>query len=201
MFNKYRPEDYKQRLDNTIVCYNGYPVLLSVISSKTFTVAPLSAECEFEAKNILSSDPLLDLSTPPLGYFQYKDTAMFISRNPVRKYMQGLKVNSGNYGAWMLVNGFHNDAPQTIVMTSGFENLVLDRYPPIDECLALLKGFKSIAVSRNIAICKNKDAYIVYFKKEEVGWIKPGTRVVKVPREVDSWIISKYLSELSWEVD
>jgi len=87
--------------------------------------------------------------------------------------------------------------------SAGFENMVMGRPITVEAAINKLtsKGVKSVAINKDIALCHKANTFEVFYKKSAVGWIRPGTKTVKVPKETDAWIVSLYLQGLDWEID
>lgn len=208
MFNKIPPNDYNSRLNNSIVRYRDHPVNLTLVDSRVFQLDPIHADSKFARLQISPDDPELDISTPPLGWINFRhpdyDASIYIERTTVRKWRQGLcQSNTCCYrlsGSSISRVG----STQHFLYSKGYEDLVLNRYQSFEVSLKkLLSGPKchSIALSKNIALSKKDKIITVFYKLEEVGWFSADERIVKVPKEPHSWIISKYLSELPWVVE
>lgn len=209
MFNKIPPADYPRRLDKTIVRYKGHPCELRVMGNERFDLRPISGDSRFEPTSILPTDPDLDIAsllasyagTEFMGYFEGTQYAFWVERRPIRNFQQGICTR--NVKTFVLTqNGLEGSHPENIY-SSGFEKMILNQYDNLDNVLKKMcqKGVVSIPVSRKVALRRNKDVISVFYLREEVGWITPGTRVVHIPKSIDAWIVSKYLSELSWEID
>jgi hypothetical protein len=207
MHNHINPNDYQTRLDNSIVVYDGWPVSLSVGGRDSFHLRGIWQGSNFREKDIKPADPLLDVSTPNrFGYFNYSEkSAYFIERHPVRRWRQG--VCSSNCTVYLVSGETHSrrnrDDASVYMFSQGFEKMVRGTYPTVDECLAALetKEMNSIAPSPNICLSKGKDIFNVWYKKDKVGYITPGQKIVRVPSEPMSHIISKFLRELPWRID
>jgi hypothetical protein len=208
MYNGIRPADYTARLHNTVVCYRGFPVLLSVLGSSEFQISPVHKKSQLQPQIIKPNDPLLDISTPPLGWFDYNDPngyrcAHYIERVPTRQFHQGLIA--GNIRLYYLSgNKILGGLDRHAHMSKGYEDLVLGNYQEVGKNLERLKipDVLSVALSRNIAVSKKEEKlYSVFYKREEAGYIIPGKNVVKVPNERFSAIIIRFLKEIPWEVD
>lgn len=204
MLNNIMPRDYNGRLHNSVVCYDGYPVNLQVISEHEFSLTPVHPKSPFKPKSINPSDMKLDISTPSLGYFNLGTAAAYIERNPVRRWRQGL-CNT-NCSVYLLSGETHTRRREEIIQclyTEGFEKMIRGEYPNIPEAIKTLKAKKvnSVALTRNIAISMKDDIINVWYKREKVGYIPPGEMRVKVPSEPMAYIVSKFLRELPWVVD
>lgn len=208
MYNKYRPQDFTPRLDSSICMYKKVPYYLRV-REDSFTLHKLCdmglRQEETKSITIDSSDPDLDISTVPLGYFFYcKKYAAYVERIPVRKYKQ--PVSTINCRAHALTSKGYIRIDAEYMYCQEFEDSILGKFPSFANACNLLKGgvVASVPLHRDIAIVSRAGIYVVYYKREEVGWITPGTRIVKVPADDvshTSWVISMYLQELDWIVE
>lgn len=187
--------------------YDGYPVNVSLVSNKVFHLSPVHPESDFKEIDIDPRDLKFDVSTPPLGWINSRydgfDTAFYVERLNVRKWRQGLcNTNTQSSVIW---NGkCQKFTSANMLWTKGFEDMVMGSYPTLENAFKTLKNkstIQGIAVSRNIAIAKRDDVYTVWYKKDEVGFIPVGSKVVRVPHEQHSKLISKFLKELTWEIE
>lgn len=198
----YLPQDYATRMDGGIAFYDGEPYLLHT-DGTSITLYTLE---EVKFKKISPSDPLLDLSSPRLGYVNWSGGAYYVYRKPERKYKQTL-----HYGSCACFDPTYNDqmayAGKAVrvdhfFLSSAFQEMLLDKYPTLTTALKNLSSkSKAVAISRNVALAKDSFGIIrVFYKMEEVGYIKPNEGIVHVPNSELSWIVSKYLSDYNWVV-
>lgn len=211
MYNKYRPQDFTPRLDSSICLYKKLPYYLRV-NGDHFILTKLSA-FGTDRRNldklkdmiIQTDDPDLDISTIPLGYFFLnKNYAAYVERIPIRKYKQPVSVTNCRINA-LTSKGWIRVDPENLY-SQEMEDSVLNKFHSFNEACKLLKAnaVQSIPLHRDIALVSRSGIYVVYYKNEEVGWITPGTRVVKVPADDvshTSWVVSMYLQELDWIVE
>lgn len=206
MFNHINPNDYQSRLHNSIVRYGESPVWLQLKPGNMFTLAPLYTGSAWKQIDVIPTDERIDVSTPPLGWINYKydgfHYAVYIERGPVRKWRQGLC--STNTQSYYLTKGRPNKFNvKELMYSKGFEDMILNRYDTLAEAIKKLNSSDcvSVAVSRNIAIGKKDSIYTIFYKKDEVGWMQPGKMLVKVPKEQHSHLISRFLREVPWEIE
>lgn len=199
---KYPERDLSQRLDQTICRYKGAPFYVRYNNQRQFRLYKLSEIKTQKYIDIFADDPDFDISTIPLGYFNYDlNYVSYVRRIPQRIYKQGVTVDSLRFCDL-------NDKPIALnPYIPSFEEMVMDIYP------SLPKIFKDIekeidrpiekAVSRNIALKLIPKIRIieVFFKTEKVGWINEGTNTVIVTAPEKGWIVSKYLSGFDWKVE
>lgn len=196
---KYQEQDYATRMDGGIAFYDGRPVWMHVAGA---VIAISNFPKGDNAKKISSADPLLDLASPKLGYVNYEGTAYYVYRRPERKYKQTL-----NYGSCSL----HSPNGTKIVhhiehvfSSKGMLDTLNNKYPSLADTMARLKTqkAKAVAISRNICLAIDSFGIIrVHFKMEEVGYINPGEKIVRVPKGAVAWIVSKYLEGYDWVVE
>ncbi len=204
---KYPERDLSQRLDNSVCMYGGNPVYVRVSpeGGGILDLYDLDQNIPGILSRIKYNDPLFDISTPPLGFIQARqEMAMFVMRRPVRVYKQGLS----NENILILGVGFGANFPERISVRSlPVKRMIANNYPTLIEALKTLeesKDNKSIAISRDICleyVHKNRIIHVYYRDpKEPVGWMIVGTRTVIIPSSENGWVVSKYLSGLTWEV-
>lgn len=189
--------DLQARLDRTFCLYEGRPYYI-IVDVPYINLHDIPSQNFY--KTIKSNDPLFDISTIPLGYMQYSpERVVYLSRTPGRIFKQGVNLdNLKNYFLDPTVRGGKID-----VFCKEFVSLIEGKYPLVTDALQLLqedKTYREIAVSRDIALVRNDLIIIVYFKNKQVGWIPPNQQIVIVPSTDNAWVISRYLSELKWEV-
>jgi hypothetical protein len=198
------PQDWQTRLDGGIAFYDGEPVIMGTSGTKiTINTFPTGNSI----KSVKPDDPLLDLASPKLGYVNTVANCYYTYRRPERKYKQTL-----TYGSMSLFDPCLTPAERlrvgmdTIFYSEGFLDMLTGKYPSVKEVLASfntkVSKVKSRAISRNVCLALDSFGIIrVYYKMEEVGYIKPNEKTVRVPKGNLSWVISKYLSEFQWEID
>lgn len=88
MFEDTSLHDFRMMFDGTLVRYSGDPVFIHNIEGD------LKAECLFignqEYKHINIRDQKFDFQPVSLGYVNVRGQAIYVSRNPLRKFKQGL---------------------------------------------------------------------------------------------------------------
>ena len=94
---------------------------------------------------------------PKTGFIQYKDQALFFSRRPERQWKRGIHQNNCQFDdptlQFNMPRGGNNN-PCFIKVREAFD----PTYHTLAHALELInqKGFKSVALSRNMAIAKRK---------------------------------------------
>lgn len=203
-------KDLGLKLNDTICRYDGEPVYIRTTDGRLCLYRLTDTNTYFTV--IKGTDEKLDVSSPALGYTQYRNKVYYLSRVPVRRTKQGLATNAISLtplGAQD--NPYGKGMATQVVFQQGFIDMVVGKYPTLENAMKALradhaknpKESSQIAISRSIALEINAVGIInVYYKEMFVGWIQPNRMTVHVPRSDMSWIISKYLGhELSWEVD
>lgn len=208
MLCKIPNRDLQQKLNATVCMYAGKPVWVEVVGA-TVIIADLPGGDN--RREIKASDPLFDVSTPPLGYCD-ASPVKYLTRIPARRSVQGLSHRS--LRSERLPIGFNQQRVEgtgdRIFFTRGFVDMVINKYRPLEDTLKYLRGkinnhpeeMLDAAVSRNIALQINKLGIIhVFYKQDLVGWIAPDDIVVNVKSDEKGWIVSRYLAHgLTWEI-
>lgn len=199
---KYLDQDYEQRMNGGIAFYDGKPVLITatrgIIHIQKFPEGDL-------IKDIKKDDPLLDLSSPALGYVNYKNACFYVYRKPERKYKQTL--TSGAIGIFNPSSTKPDDSVRMehLFMSTEFKAMLEGKYPKLADVMSGLNSgikIKGRAIDRDVAIARDSYGIVrVYYKFDEVGYINPGETVVRVPHTELAWVVSRYLKEYGWEVD
>lgn len=206
MRNKLPPQDQQARFHNTILMYQGVPVAVTLIDGNTFSICGLHEGSPIKRKDIKCNDPNLDISTPPLGWMNIEvektEYAMYVVRQGLRKWQQGIS-GSNTKGYLLYRNALAPKNTRDYLYSKAYDNAVRNIFLPLDICIKKIKtkNCESIAVSRDICLSKHGDLVTVYYKMDEVAMFSPEDMVVRVPKEENSWIVSKYLNSLSWKVD
>lgn len=208
MENKIGIADLVARLDYSYCRYKGDPVFVRVNGNKLNLYKPSDIGTTPLAK-IDPYDKDFDVESLPLGYISHKGRVYYLSRAPRRRYVQGVNANtlvvSHVTGSYFVGQQGNTVSRETALQTEAFENMVLGKYPPLNEVFEKFRKDDDIAeeaLDRNIAVTKNQLGVInVYFKNELVGWIAPNSNVVHVASNEMGWVVSMYLRELQWQVD
>jgi len=197
---RYPDRDLTARLDNSICRYQGVPVYIRHTDANELTLYLLN-NLQIVFKRISSDDEDLDISTIPMGYYQYTPRqVVYVSRRPVRRWKQGVEADALDFKFLNVANARHIN-----IYTKAFEDMVMGRYPSLEETL---KNFESseetmeIAIHRDVVLeyLPNLKLVHVHYKGEEVGFLILGTKTVIVPSSERAWVISYHLSGFTWEV-
>ena len=201
-------EDLVSNFNGTICRYKDVPVIVEALGNNYLNLRDLLTNDVLS--KIRSTDPLFDISTPPLGYAQYSESqVVYVTRQPKRMWKQGL--TDENIKAVTLPKG--NNRVDNIIFniqsTSGFK-MMSKNYPSFKTSMQLLAKSGNpieIAISNSCALKKviTRRTVNVYFKNEIVGFIPEGeltnirSRVI-VPNSLLGKIVSLYLKNFDWEV-
>lgn len=152
-----RQDDVQMRLHNTYCMYDGKPVYVTVnVGFNIGEVTTYSPEKPMTAENaklVNIMDDKFSFVFPELGYFNYKNMAVFVARRPDRNQKQGLDpgtcvVSSHSIGESTLPPSIHN-----LFSSENFVENLLGKYPSLREALdLLLKDSVSVAISKNVAV-------------------------------------------------
>lgn len=165
-------EDYEyaaEKLPNTIVrLKNGNPVYVDLIDvrGKLCLVKPLNNLNDM--KRVKLQD--LDLRSPPLGFVNYRDKAVYVMRIPKRRdWRQGLR------GANCIVDN-NRFTLENLLATTGLYNCIVGKYPTIDSIIKKSKRVKKlelkIAWARHWALDTHNR--VSYKNWGEVGTLEAG---------------------------
>lgn len=200
---KYLPQDNDARIHGGIVRYNGTPYILSLNSQTEFFLSPIYRKVGSEVLLVKSEDPLLDVSSPPLGYVNGKAACLYLMRKPERKYKQTLRTDS--------VIGFFTDGRiadnstvHSVMFSKAGESMFLGVYPELKFATSKITndtGVSSIALSRYVALHRNGDDTYVLIKNEIVGVYDHKETKVTLKKSNYSWIPERYLSQFEWKVE
>lgn len=202
MRNKYRGQDIRARLENTIIRYNGKPYLCGC-EGETIVLYDIISKAVMHKKN--PDDPGLDVSSIDLGYVNIlvpRECAVYLIRNPVRQYRQGVDLRALEYDA-LTPPKYRFGVDHGYMNCQGFLDSYEGKFPSFKKAIKNLEeGALSVALSKDVAILKDADGVLkVYFKQQEVGWIRPGTNKVLLPKTETSWITLFNLNMIEgWEV-
>src|SRR5690606_28215456 len=87
--------DAAMRLKGTIVRYEGRPVyILNVFDNLVLQVEDISDPTGGEILEVHSSDPDLDIASPPLGWSNHKKYCIYLMRSARNSQKQGINPSS-----------------------------------------------------------------------------------------------------------
>lgn len=206
MPNRYQlNHDIEARLNGCIIRYKGVPVYSEMRTNKNLLLHHLPLNNKFI--EVKPSDPGIDISSIELGFCNSTapdfDTrsfseskfeanrVLYSSRAPKKVYRQGL--HSHNTTSVLL--GRDQSYPCNIVSDHGFIAMLLDIYPSFDLAMRVLRPGNPVAISRDIALSKDRlNRITLYSRNEEVGFIYDG--VLNILPSKSSWIYKKMLGNL-----
>lgn len=217
--------DVEARLNQTIIRYEGVPVYVISVGGDYILIQTCEEYVKHQAgieksfRKVDYQDPLLDISTPPVGYFNFsKDEAEMIfgrghplarkSRagysylNPAKQWKQGLRLS--NLPTREPVNpDQHFLGGFNLCFYDSVNSMINGDFPSIQEALFSLDSGESIsvAISREVALVKeNTGAITVGVCGEGAGIMIPSQNIVYLKDRKHSWVIEEQLSRFQLEV-
>lgn len=166
------PQDANMRLRDTICRYNGEVVFVNGAAphpSKILLEIVL-LEPPYRRIQVDSSDPLLDISSPPIGWLMFKKQPLFVSRPTIQNQKQGLcprsvlfySPSNGKFG-----NGLAWDSYDDLL---AFKDAIENRGQRIAEVVSNPLGG---VLGRQWALARNKkipaDFLTIYHQSIAVG--------------------------------
>jgi hypothetical protein len=146
----YTAADIRMRLDCTIIRYNGKPYYCRSAGEDTFIYLYALTNVGVHRMTIDIDDLSLDYSSPPLGFINYGNRALYVSRKPHRKQKQGLCTNAA------LIQNLHGlkEEADNILFSKEAENMIMGVYPSYHNAHTLCTNAPSVscAFSRNFAV-------------------------------------------------
>jgi hypothetical protein len=203
MRNKWRGQDIRARLGDTVIRYDGRPYYCTV-DGEQIVLHDLISRQIIHRKT--PDDPGLDVSSLDLGYVNLEvphRAAVYLERLPSRRYRQGVDFNNLRYTP--LVNaGRRFGVESSHMWCQGFVDSHMGVFPSFKKSVSLLTDGKahSVAMSKQVALKREDGSFKVYIQTEEVGWIKAGTSTVIIPKTEISWVSVQTLELVSreWKV-
>lgn len=179
----FRPSDVFMRLDGSVLRYKKQPVTIKAshgsLNVKLYALRDNEYVCKAD-----SSDPDLDLESPPLGYVYWFDTTrlVFINRSPYRRQKQGLSSETVVSSEVYFKGGLQKRSRQGwYAGRSQLSDMIDGKYPDFDKVLYDLKtkDITGLPMSRDVALLKlpstnylilNRNVPVgVYFTKSKTG--------------------------------
>lgn len=209
MRNKYVGQDVRARLSGTYIRWRGNPYYCEVDQNGD-SIALYSLVDGSMTVRVSSDDPDLDISSLDLGYVntskRYK-CCVYFQRNPYRRYKQGVEPQSlstfprsSNYGP--------GDIPAHGINSEEFYDSMCGKFPAYKVALSMITSpatkYESVALSRDVAVQKDKDMLRVWIKKDQVAFIKlSDSNRVYIPKTELSWVHELILSSAcsSWVLE
>lgn len=145
------PEDLDLRLNNTICRYKGHPYYVQTGRADGRNSYPKISLYKLDGTmsrpiNVDHTSDEFDDSSPPLGYMNYNNQAIYLKRVPHRLQNQGVRQESimsipSTRGHWFT--------------SVSMESCILGRYPSQDQAMSTLQDAGSpygVAIHRHIAL-------------------------------------------------
>ncbi|MBD3261819.1 MAG: hypothetical protein GF334_09180 [Candidatus Altiarchaeales archaeon] len=162
-------EDIRMRLNRTIVSYQGDYYTVDVDAPVNewhqITLRPLGGDNTRRNRSVTVNHSEVDASTPRLGYFNFNNSAYYISRVPERRQNEGFRPESATVLPRMPVGGW--------VTSNSFREMLHGNYPTIDEALQELKTKETdkLAINYDIAIgwLDSRMTLGIFFKERLIG--------------------------------
>lgn len=161
----------KTRLEGTWVKYNKEPVFVERIDGcNNCMVIPMTKTGEYGREVIVNMDDL-DLCPFSLGYANFGDVALYVSRQPMRRdWKQGLRVEN------IVVTANGETTTRFRVRSSGFYSMFMNEYPSFKKALEKSKALGSCAWHKHW--CVTAGQIVCYKHGEVVGSIVKGSVVL-----------------------
>lgn len=164
-----------RRLAGTVVLRNGRPIYVHGIVGNFEAVC---LEMPFLAREVRVPLADLDYRNLRLGYVNYQGEALYLRRQPTRRYKQGLNsenvvippMKPGKKASW-----------GTLTKDAGVIDNLSGAYPTLPEAIRMLRSGKhiSVAFDRNFAVEKsNLDLIFLMYRGEETGYSERGERFI-----------------------
>lgn len=131
------PIDIRQKVDQTVIRYNGKAFYArhngESESITLYRVGPKDEDLSERAKKVSYNDPLLDFSSPPLGFMNTEhNTCVFLSRIPSRRFQSGLSMGALE---GTTLNGSQCSVPINFPWSDELRCTIEDIYPTAREVL------------------------------------------------------------------
>lgn len=202
---RYPDQDLPRRLDRGLVRYNGHPYIIRTDRDRR-EVSLISFNSKQNMK-VQVDDPALDISTPPLGYFQANaSTVLYVTRRPMRQFRQTVSDETVSFST--LGDKEKGNFLKYTLFCKGMEDALLNIFPSYEEVrVEFERSVDRIekALSIDVALQWVPELKIihVYYKNELVGLVShidPYT--VIVPNSDKGWIVSRYLGVFrDWKIN
>ncbi|QIG73028.1 hypothetical protein EVB99_037 [Rhizobium phage RHph_N3_19] len=202
MRQKYKGDDIKGRLHNTIIRYKEHPYMCNtegtVIGLHDISSGNLVLQVD-------SDDENLDISSINIGFVNIYSPdlklCVYLKREPLRQFKQGIVLELLTQKVLRAGSG---GLSKSALMCRGFVDAVLGRFPTYNEALKMITkdSWHSVALSRDIAIKRENELLKVYIKDTEVGYIRLSeTNKLIVPKNAQSYYHVLLLEDIrGWSV-
>lgn len=192
-------QDVQRYMCACILRYDGFPYFVTYGNAQRLNLYKITDTGRIKAIHSISpDDPKLDIESPEVGYFNENGYAMRLERQPFKQFSQGLTDRNTCI--------YNVEGERTLdlnISCQGVEDMILGNYPMFEGAFEVMRKGGSVALSRDVALSRrNKDfPTMVYYKGDTVGFINPNSMKVIVPSSDRGWIVSRYLSEFTWEIE
>ena len=157
-----------ERLNGTVVLLGDLPVQIQRVqpSADDLSIADiLLPSGEVIQRNLADEAFHRFRKLPPLGWTNYRDTAVFLRRRIRRTTRHGLNNDNvvtyhGSTGGDLLPVASPN--LMRVFTDKGFEDSCKGSFPTMEEALSRLRQDRFIALSNDTAIGKGQDTYLYY---------------------------------------
>lgn len=170
--------DVTRRLDQTIVRWRSRPVWAHSMGDMTVTVTDLLTKTQ---DIVNSNDDELDVSTPPLGYINSRDSVPYALRNSDRLQKAGIDVARLTFrkmdGADQ--QGFGREFKDL----KAVGETILGLYPTFKAAQAAIRAERPMAWSRRFALGFIRDIPVVFCRGEAVGLYDPRVNTCELMRD------------------
>lgn len=189
-------DDVIMRLDNSIVRYKGIPVIVRFQRGMNVSIKDLLNN-RLLSENIHSSNPDLDISSPPIGFVNFGLFTSYAQRMPRRNNKQGLNAENT-----VLLKGNIPDAlyyDKANIFTKPVAQAILNDYPTGDQVISAMKksgDIISMSFHSKFSFVKD-DIGIIKLKhmQRTVGYVNPKDRSVIIPEEIQHTYFKDILNE------
>lgn len=182
-----RQEDARMRLQGTVCRYKGKPTYIGEINADLIaTVYPLRAvltKKEGERINV-STDPDLDISSPPLGYINTdpkSNSIIYFSRRADRQQKQGMSEGNTSAYAFERVESIRW---RLLDYCTPISDMIENKYPSFGDALKCAFSGHPKAFHRRLAVVPTKSAEVVsitfsrtliafLFRNEGIAYLHP----------------------------
>lgn len=174
----YLPEDVPMRLSNCVVMYDDKPVMIGEVTVDG-DIVMMNAKHLSNGMNFIIElpDDKLSLRPVPVGYVNHDKQAVYVSRNPVRRYKQGLHHQNVrlNYAAaggganLLRAHGRQSD----VISGRGMSECIHNSYFSMADAIRLLEDGdrRSVAFHRKWAVSEDDTVGLrhLFYRGREVG--------------------------------
>jgi hypothetical protein len=195
---RYVGGDIKKYLDECFIRYNGVPYYASVDG---LNVHLIDLETRQATAVVRGDDPLLDISSIPLGYVNIgRDYCLHIKRYPYRKWKQGVCMAN----IQVSIIGRTADAGRITkdhLICQEFKNSILGNFPNWTTAFRMLstKERCSVALSNSVGVKRNDHTLEFLVDEQVIGYIdlrEKNFSVVNTKKSEFSWVYNLEISKI-----